>query len=95
MGTEATRVRLKVRLASGETLEREGGVASCAAITILKVREFMKGVVPPGERFEVLAEAYQPRLGRWLRVGGLIPWRLYLNEDGVAKVDRSSPNAPP
>lgn len=83
---------MKIRLASGEILEREGRLASCAAITILKVREFMKGVVPPGERFEVLAEAYQPRLGRWMRIGGLIPWRLYLNEDGVAKIDRGLPD---
>jgi hypothetical protein len=92
MKNEATQVRMKIWLASGEILEREGRLASCAAITILKVREFMKGVVPPGERFEVLAEAYQPRLGRWMRIGGLIPWRLYLNEDGVAKIDRNLPD---
>jgi hypothetical protein len=49
MKNEATQVRMKIWLASGEILEREGRLASCAAITILKVREFMKGVVPPGE----------------------------------------------
>ena len=91
MKNEATQVRMKIRLANGEVLEREGRLTSCAAITILKVREIMNGVVPPGERFEVLAEAYQPHLGRWLRIGGLLPWRLYLNEDGVAKVDRPLP----